>query len=575
MLSKLSATLRIAIFSLIASAAIFLILSSAWQESAVINENININSGRQCLTTLNCEGIANTSPLTGILSSLPLLIKNADTQSPELNLNLARIIPIILAFILILLTYVFSKELIGRWWALLPVFFLAFSPTLLSKGHYVIADIGTTLGIFIALTAFLKFLLNKNTRNLILAGLSLGLAQLFNFSAVFLIPYCILLMIIFYFTRVMEDWPLTNSTERRKRFIAKAFRYCRHLIFIFIIAAILIYLFTLLFTWQSPYPEKTFLGLNPHLLLKPIEYYFNGISVYLQSLNSPTYIFENIYDSAPWYYLPAVFTLKEPLPLVLAVIAALLIGFWKFIKNLASTLFKRSGKTLEYFSTHFPEFAMILLIIAYAAVGNKKILPILPFILILTSESIKNWFNLENLNKARNFIIKLTILANELAGISVKTILLILALTLYLSSALIAYPHFTSYFNMAAGGSMKGYRYLVDENYDLGQGLNQLSQWIKSNLPPEEKIAVDYYGSGDLQYYLGNRAEPWLSAEGTPTTDNINWLAISATNLQMAKAKIIGAYLRKPEDEYQWLENPHEPYAHAGTIFIYKLNPSR
>src|SRR3989338_3500077 len=237
MLSKLSATLRIAIFSLIASAAIFLMLSSAWQEPAVINENININLGRRCLTTLNCESISNTAPLTNILSALPLLIKNSNNQSTELNLNLLRIIPIFLALILIILTYVFSKELIGRWWALLPVFFLAFSPTLLSKGHYVIADIGTTLGIFIALSAFLKFLLNKNTRNLILAGLSLGLAQLFDFSAVFLIPSFVILMVFFYFTRVMEDWPLTNSTERRKRFIAKAFRYCRHLIFIFIIAA--------------------------------------------------------------------------------------------------------------------------------------------------------------------------------------------------------------------------------------------------------------------------------------------------------------------------------------------------
>ena len=572
MLSKLSTTLRIAIFALIASTAIFLMLSSAWQESAVINENTNINSGRQCLTTLNCESIANMAPLTSILSSLPLLIKNANNQSPELNLNLARIIPIFLALILIILTYVSSKELIGRWWALLPVLLLAFSPTLLSKGHYAVTDIGVSLGIFIALTAFLKFLLNKNTRNLILAGLSLGLAQLFDFSVVFLIPSFVILMVFFYFTRVMEDWPLTNSTERRKRFFAKAFRYCRHLIFIFIIAAIFIYLFTLLFTWQSPYPEKTFLGLNPHPLLKPIEYYFNGVSAYLQSLNNPTYIFENIYDSAPWYYLPAVFTLKEPLPLVLAVIATLLIGCWKFIKNIASTLFKKSGKTLEYLSTHFPEFSMILLIIAYAAVGNKKILPILPFILILTSESIKNWFNLENLNKARNFLIKLTILANELAGISVKTILLMLALTLYLASALIAYPNFTSYFNMAAGGSINGYKYLIDENYDLGQGLNQLAQWTKSNLSPEEKIAVDYYGGGDLQYYLREQAEPWLSAKGTPVTDEINWLAVSATKLQMAKAKIAGSYQRKPEDEYQWLTNIEKPFARAeNSIFIYKL----
>ena len=393
MLSKLSTTLRIAIFALIASTAIFLMLSSAWQESAVINENTNINSGRQCLTTLNCESIANMAPLTSILSSLPLLIKNANNQSPELNLNLARIIPIFLALILIILTYVSSKELIGRWWALLPVLLLAFSPTLLSKGHYAVTDIGVSLGIFIALTAFLKFLLNKNTRNLILAGLSLGLAQLFDFSVVFLIPSFVILMVFFYFTRVMEDWPLTNSTERRKRFFAKAFRYCRHLIFIFIIAAIFIYLFTLLFTWQSPYPEKTFLGLNPHPLLKSIEYYFNGVSAYLQSLNNPTYIFENIYDSAPWYYLPAVFTLKEPLPLVLAVIATLLIGCWKFIKNITSTLFKKSGKTLEYLSTHFTEFSMTLLIFAYPPVGIKKTLRFLPFILFLPSESIKICFN--------------------------------------------------------------------------------------------------------------------------------------------------------------------------------------
>ena len=172
----------------------------------------------------------------------------------------------------------------------------------------------------------------------------------------------------------------------------------------------------------------------------------------------------------------------------------------------------------------------------------------------------------------RNFVIKIFVLAHEFFGLSIKAAILAAVLVWYLVSSLIAYPHFLSYYNLITGGTSFGYKYVTDSNYDWGQDLKRLAVWAKENLPPEEKIAVDYFGGSNPKYYLGDQMEYWWSAKGTPVTDGIKWLAISINTVQSAKGKLAANQIRRPEDEYQWLNEPYKPFARAGTsIFIYKL----
>ena len=142
---------------------------------------------------------------------------------------------------------------------------------------------------------------------------------------------------------------------------------------------------------------------------------------------------------------------------------------------------------------------------------------------------------------------------------------------------MLVYPHFLSYFNQFAGGTNNGYRYAVDSNYDWGQDLKRLENFVK-NPPAGEKvnkIAVDYFGGGNPKYYLKDKVEYWQSAKGSPKDYGINWLAISVYTLQNAFGKLHPGQSRNPEDEYQWLKeikNPYQPDYKAGkSIFIYKL----
>jgi len=57
-------------------------------------------------------------------------------------------------------------------------------------------------------------------------------------------------------------------------------------------------------------------------------------------------------------------------------------------------------------------------------------------------------------------------------------------------TSLAAYPNYLPFFNMAAGGSENGFKYLLDSNLDWGQDLIKVSEWASQNgverpdLPP-------------------------------------------------------------------------------------------
>jgi len=114
---------------------------------------------------------------------------------------------------------------------------------------------------------------------------------------------------------------------------------------------------------------------------------------------------------------------------------------------------------------------------------------------------------------------------------------------------------------------MDGYKIAVDSNYDWGQDLKRLKDFVEDN--DIEKIKIDYFGGGNPAYYFGEKYESWWSSKGAPEPGN--WFAISATFLQSSKGKPAKGFVIKPEDSYPWLNNK-QPVARAGTsIFIYKF----
>lgn len=537
-------------------------------------------------------------------------------------INAARIGPILLTLLLAILIYIWASELLGKWWALFPTFLFSFSPNVLAHGHYVTTDIGAAFGIFLASYYFIKHLLKPSKKHLVYAGLAFGIAQLMKFSAVLLIPFFIFLIIIFYLWKTASDWHETAPLAKIKRFLIRALRYLKFLILIFFIGYLLVYVVYFAFTINYPIekqkndtefiltsfangPDSSWSTCKPNSgvelsrrirclaniniwmsenkILRPLGEYMFGVLMVMQrsSGGNTGYFLGEVSASGWWYYFPVIFALKEPLPSLILIALAIIIVFLNFSRNIKNKsvgwLLKLKTYT-DYLGTNFSEFAMFSFVAFYwiysikspLNIGVRHIMPTLPFIYILTTGIIKQWVNGLALIGGTDFINKLMNFTKSFIKFSLKFALIGILIIWYLAETLISTPYYLSYFNQIGEGTLNGYKYVTDSNYDWGQDLKRLSEFVlKHNI---NKIAIDYFGGGSPTYYMGNKAQSWSSSRGNPKDSSIEWMAISINNLQGALGKLQPGQQRNPEDEYRWLNNPYEPYARAGTsIFIYKL----
>ncbi|MEX2032991.1 MAG: glycosyltransferase family 39 protein [Candidatus Colwellbacteria bacterium] len=596
---------------LILLASFLTMFTASREESAIMDELAHIPAGYGYVKFLDYRLNPEHPPLVKIVSAIPLafLDLNFPTggaawqddvngqwavgaqflyesgNSADKIIQWARIGPMILTLILISFVYLWSRALMGPRWAFLPAILTAFSPTILAHGHYVTTDIGAALGVIIALYFFVKFLTQSSRRNLVFAGLAFGFAQLLKFSAVILIPYFLILAAVF--------WGISNHRNLRE-----AWRISRSVILVFLIGFALVYPFYLLTTVNYPIEKQAsdtefILGsfasgppapgetcapircvaefniwMADKPLLRPMAQYMLGILMVVQRSagGNTAYFLGEVSASGSPLYFPAVYLMKESLPVLIFMVLALLHALYRTGRAIK----KRRFNFADYSLARLPELSMLLFIIIYGVysitsplnIGVRHLLPIMPLAYILTAAGIKGsaeyLTNLTRLNLVR--LVRLALVG--------------LLMLWFLISVGRTYPHYLSYFNETIGTD-NGWRYVTDSNYDWGQDLKRLEEFV-GNPPAGEKIdkiAIEYFGGGSPIYYLGDKAVPWQSAKGSPKESGIQWLAVSVGFLQNAKGELHPGQTRNPQDEYRWLENYQEPYARAGkSIFIYKLD---
>lgn len=292
----------------------------------------------------------------------------------------------------------------------LPTFLFGLSPTVLAHGHYVTTDIAATFGICLATYLFLKFLLHSSNKNLVWAGIGFGIAELTKLSDALLIPYLLIIALVYAGVRVLGE--------------RKWWYYVKSLILIFIIGYVLVYaayfLFTLNYPQQKQLEDATQIlaSFTPHWLadinlamiksevLRPLGEYFLGLLMILQrSAGGNTgYFMGEVSAAGWWYYFPTLFLLKEPLPSLILILLGLILACRNMVKSSRMPTLSLRTKTkslVDYLGTHFPEFAMAVFIIIYWGysmrsplnIGIRHLMPTLPLIYILTAGSLKNWFH--------------------------------------------------------------------------------------------------------------------------------------------------------------------------------------
>ncbi|MEX0869902.1 MAG: glycosyltransferase family 39 protein [Candidatus Spechtbacterales bacterium] len=530
-----------------------------------------------------------------------------ETNDPELVMFRSRIGPIIITLLLGVLIFVWTKKLYGDIAGLMALFLFALSPSFLGHGHLVTTDVGATFGFVLSIYYFLKYLENQTARNLIFAGVTFGIAQLIKFSLILLVPYFIILIILWIFFRdekehrpqpPLELWRSTDieaesnnalSLGKRPGNIKRVFAHFGKLTLIFVIGAIIIFPAYQYSVTDYP-PERQLsdtlymLGNPPDSILgkasawmadKPIlrsyGHFFFGHQLVFERVTggNVVYYFGNVSGEAWISYFPAVFLIKVPVALLSLIVISIAAVLKRSVKILLDNINTKAQKTSfllkKWIGRYFIEIAMLVFITLYWTasilsnlnIGIRHVLPTFPFIYILVAGIVTKWATTGSpehpvvAGRVKNYILR------------PKGIIITLLLMWYATSSLWVFPHSLSYFNELAGGPANGYRYVVDSNLDWGQDLGRLVNFVEENNIDE--IKLDYFGGGNPEYYLGDRY-----IEFNPLTEQSRegWIAVSATHLQPGRAEATRGY-EGSTTHYRWLDE-YEPVEVIGySIFVY------
>jgi hypothetical protein len=224
-------------------------------------------------------------------------------------------------------------------------------------------------------------------------------------------------------------------------------------------------------------------------------------------------------------YYPVAMLLKWPLMVLL------LCGFGTVLLGCGIVRVPRGWWLIASFPLVYLAFA----IFSHFDIGDRHVLPVYPFLLLLASCA---W---EAVKERRAF-----------------AAMIIVAVLLQAADTLRYAPDYLSYFNIFVPPS-RSYRLLSDSNLDWGQGLLALRDFERSH--PDQSFSLAYFGSIDPRVY-GIRALPL--AEGQRSSGMV---VISANHLS-------GQFLRHP-DAYHWvLEYPRVTILNH-SLYVYRVQSNR
>ena len=210
---------------LIIVTALILAITSLWDDSPIVDEMPHIGAGYSYITKGDHRLNPEHPPLAKDLAGLSLkflrvkdepafeskfwqedingqwefgrkLIFNSGNDADKLA-KYAKI-PQLLFFILAaVIIFIWSRKLYGSKASLIALFLFSFSPTVLAHSRFVTTDMPALFGILLATFFFVKYLEKPTKKNLCLAGLMLGVAQLTKFSVFLLVPFFLVLAILY------------------------------------------------------------------------------------------------------------------------------------------------------------------------------------------------------------------------------------------------------------------------------------------------------------------------------------------------------------------------------------------
>jgi 4-amino-4-deoxy-L-arabinose transferase-like glycosyltransferase len=586
---------------------------NAENDATTFDEIAHIPAGYSYLTEHQIRLNPEHPPLIKYLSALPLTLMdlNFDTTQPfwtgELDRKWdegqwaagrhliweagndpdkivfwSRVPIVILSLLLGLFIFKWTKELAGIGAGLLAFTLYSFDPNILGHNHYVTTDLGIMAFLTFSFYYFIKFIKKPTWKNVLIGGFFLGLLHLAKFSSILALPI---------FGLILIGYPLIKKIKSNEGRLKTLGSYFMKGIAAFLISIAMIWVFYAVNNFNTPkeimteaidfnapptdtniknvYTRKVLYALNESSVTRPLAEYGIGVNYVFRRVagGNGAYFLGEVSDSAFVAYFPTVFLIKETIPLLILILLTSIFTLYQIIsstkfgyRNFLKETFKdilhwARGSVAEYTLLGFIILYSYLSITGNLNIGLRHLFPIFPFIYILVSKKVHDFF--------KEVHDKKLLLAKYLMGILLIWIIL---------EPVLNYPYYMSYFNQFAGGPKNGYQYVTDSNADWGQDLKRLKKFLDEH-PEIEEIRVDYFGGGNPEYYLGDKYIQWWDSK-RPIEKG--WYAVSTNFLQGSiyddRKKPDGTLRRKPEDSWQWVLE-YEPVYQVGTsIFIYYID---
>ena len=528
-----------------------------WTEG--VNEQWNIG-------TLFIYGLGNNADLIIFFSRLPVIL-----------------LGLLAAYFL----YRYTKESAGTLAALFAILLFVFDPNIIAHAHYVTTDLGIATAILIATYFFVRFLKHPSTKNLVIAGIILGLAQTVKFSAILILPIFGIMSVLYGLgTAIKLPW-----MERLKL----AFAYTKKYAAILLLCFITVYAVYLPNVWNMPsdqmnalaeqkfndnrpakvFARDTIASMEKIPILKPFTHYTLGVMVvFTRVAGGNVFFFNNpffhddsrelISTEASPYYFPAVFLMKETIPFLFLLLFSILYSLYRIArlpiwKETISCAFETFLASFHTKVTEWTILGFIMLYVFLSVTGNlniglRHLFPIILFLYFFVAKTLAGFIkrqirNEEHLAPEKQLNHRIC----SVIGIGFSIWIVVIPF--------FSYPNYLSYFNEAIG-SKNGYRYVTDSNYDWGQDMKRVQSFVAIN--NIDTIRVDYFGGAEPSYYLGNAYKAWYGG----LTPEAGWYALSSFFIQedTYKKKTPGTPSYR---DWLWKFNP---VTRAGeSIFIYHL----
>lgn len=566
-------------------------IGSSLGDSGIEDERPHIVAGYSYLTTGDYRINPEHGPLIKDIAAFPLLFggfnfpydywsENLNSQwelgrkflydsgnNPDKILFMSRFPIMLISLLLGYFVFRWAKELYGEKAGLFALFLYVFDANIIAHSRFVTTDIGIAAAFIINLYYLWKFLEKPTKKSLIIAGLTFGVVMISKFSAALLLPiyFFILIMELMKKKKGKSDVRFLNGLYD-KALLKRGLSYLLSFSIIGLIGIAVMYVFYVPHVWNMTNETAQALisenlpghWATPMLrslfevpFMKPIAQYLLGFFMVSGHVTGGHRVFfmGEVANGFSNYYIIA-FLIKTAIPTILLFGATLFIMTRKSIKE----------RKLDYNKLYLLVPVVVFYGIALKGslnLGIRYLVPIFPFIFIFMSDVI----NKVDVEKAKQ-------LFKGKLNVAVLGSFVFLALfTWYGVGSLRTYPHYLSYFNESIGGSKNGIKYITDSNLDWGQGLKRLSQYVDSN--SINKIYVDYFGSGDVDYYLGNKGIKWKAEFGKPSG---GYYAISASSYSLVTSdnKDTGEPINA---EYAWIKDL-EPIdtVSGGSIIIFNLD---